>query len=160
MFVSSYSNFVPTSAVKNNKVSKLDEEKGRVEKNISSFKQILNSESINRKSLPLDYVKSNQAFSNKQEIEYKKYLLKNKNDDSKKLRDVISKQNTFIEAKTAYEQNSVIFSLIKKPNITLSQTPKIDEKDPKEFQKLKEKNLRHIMVNTYLENDKYYQITA
>ena len=47
-----------------------------------------------------------------------------------------------------------------KPSVTLSQTPSIDKKQSLDIQKIQEKNLRQTMVNTYLANDKYFQITA
>ena len=63
-------------------------------------------------------------------------------------------------AKVAYADNSVMFSLLKKPGISLNQIPKINKTLPQNIQDVKEDNLRNNMVNTYLENDKYHLITA
>jgi hypothetical protein len=53
-----------------------------------------------------------------------------------------------------------MFSLVKKPTLALSYLPKIDEKLSPDVKEAKEKNLRYTMVNTYMENDKYYRVTA
>ena len=62
--------------------------------------------------------------------------------------------------KTAYADNLKMFSLNLPPSKTLSQTPKIDTKLPKDVQELKEQDLRKKMVNAYISNDKYYLNTA
>ena len=53
-----------------------------------------------------------------------------------------------------------MFSLFQKPHATLDQTPKLENTIPKEPSDIKELNMRHKMVNTYIANDNYYKITA
>ncbi|MEA2099354.1 MAG: hypothetical protein U9P72_04405 [Campylobacterota bacterium] len=161
MFVSSYSTFIPNDTT--NKTTKLNQEKGKVEK--SSFSSKLLSASAknigNVKSLPINYLLSNRAFDNKQELNYQRLVYENKEDiNTKELTTLFTKRHSIIDAKTAYTSNSEMFSFLQEPKVTLSQTPVIDSKEPMEIQEIKEKNLRHTMVNTYLENDKYFQITA
>ena len=53
-----------------------------------------------------------------------------------------------------------MFSLIQKPLGTLNQTPKIDKTLPSNLQELKKQFIRRDMINTYISNQSYYNLTS
>ena len=63
------------------------------------------------------------------------------------------------DAKVAYKENSFMYSLAQKPKIVIGGT-KIDLQLPKEAQEAKTSLSKKEMVNTYVENENYYRITA
>lgn len=152
MFVSSYNTYIGTNASDKNdryktKIAGADAES--FGKELSKL-PILESH-INR-NMPIDYVSNYKSFNNQQKLHEEL-----KSQDELKLKEL----NTVTSAKVAYEENSKMFPLLRRPSLTLSQTPKIlDEKLPRDAQEAKERSLRHVMVNTYLANDNYYRITA
>lgn len=151
MFVSSYNTYIGTDTQ-----SKINNYKSESSKKESDFfkGELLKSsvvEPYTNKNLPIDYISNYKSFSNHQKL-----LEQTKSQDETNLK----KLSLLNSAKNAYEENSKIFSLVKKPSLTLSQTFETNSSESKELQEAKERNLRHVMVNTYLSNDKYYQITA
>ncbi len=151
MFISSYNMYINT----NNSDKSVNQ---RIEKsspaNASFASELAQNSIVESKStqnLPITYISNYKAFSNKQKLQEQ---FPNK-DEVK-----YAKINTLKNAKAAYEDNSIMFSLFIEPKATQSQTPHIDADLPNDLQKAQEQNMRHVMVNTYLENDKYYQITA
>jgi hypothetical protein len=102
-------------------------------------------------SLPIDYVSNNKTFQNQQKLNYNF-----KNQDLAKF----IKDSTQQNAKTSYKQNSKMFSLIQKPLGTLNQTPKIDKTLPSNLQELKKQFIRRDMINTYISNQSYYNLTS
>ena len=164
MFVSSYSTYIPKTS--SDKSLKVNNEREKDTK--SSFSSILLSTSkIGTKtlsSLPIDYVITNKTFGNKQQVEHQRLSLEHKDTrdstNTKKLSEIFSKQNLLINAVSSYSSNTKMFSLRQKPQATINQTPTISTKQPLETQELQINNLRYTMVNTYRENDKYYQIIA
>jgi hypothetical protein len=151
MFVSSFNTYISTNSSNKSEAYKERELKGEAE----SFSDELSKSTVLKpyinSNLPVDYVSNYKSFSNQQKLHEQ---MQNKNTQELKKLTVLN------NAKTAYEENTKMFPLLKKPSLTLTQTPKIDEKLPRDVQEAKEKNLRHLMVNTYLANDKYYHITA
>ncbi|MCD6432478.1 MAG: hypothetical protein J7L21_00410 [Sulfurimonas sp.] len=139
MFVSSYNTYIHT----NSSTSTAKERSEKVRYTQSSLNLDISQNGVLKpksgKNLPINYISSYKAFSNKQKLQNplrdKSTITYNK---------IAIKKN----AETAYEEGSKIFSLSKKPHIALSQTPKA------------ESNLRHTMVNTYIANDRYYQISV
>jgi len=151
MFVSSYNTYVST-----NNSQKTIQEAGRSSKSLDgSFESKLSQstvlESKNTHNIPISYISNYKSFNNKQKLQEKF-----QNNNTTKYTQI----NTMENAKVAYKDNSVIFSLFLKPKATQNQTPHVDKKLPNDMQKLQEQNMRKTMVNTYLANDKYYQITA
>jgi len=151
MFVSSFNTYISTNSSNKSEAYKERELKGEAE----SFSDELSKSTVLKpyinSNLPVDYISNYKSFSNQQKLHEQ---MQNKNTQELKKLTVLN------NAKTAYEENTKMFPLLKKPSLTLTQTPKIDEKLPRDVQEAKEKNLRHLMVNTYLANDKYYHITA
>lgn len=151
MFVSTYATFIGSNSSNKTDSYKAKEPKGESE----SFSKELSSSAIVKshtdKNLPIDYISNYKSFNNQQKLQEQLQT-----QDELRLKQL----TTTINAKVAYEGNSTMFSLSRKPTLTLSQTPKIDEKLPSGVKEAKEKNLRHVMVNTYEANDRYFQITA
>lgn len=164
MFVSSYSTYVASST--SDKTVKVNNEREKEEKSSFSSK-LLSASKIDSKALdsfPVDYVITNKTFGNKQQLEFQRQTIENRetkdSTNTKKLTEIFSKQNLLIDAVSSYSANTKMFSLRQKPQATISQTPTISTQQPTESQELQINNLRHTMVNTYLENDKYYQVVA
>ncbi|EDZ62345.1 hypothetical protein SMGD1_0634 [Sulfurimonas gotlandica GD1] len=151
MFVSSYNTYVSTNSSDRTANQRVD----RAKPSDGSFESKLQLDSVleskNTQNLPITYISNYKAFSNKQKMQ-EEFQSK----DTEKYAKINSKKN----AKNAYADNSTMFSLFLEPKATQSQTPQVDQKLPSDLQKAQEQNMRHIMVNTYLANDKYYQITA
>ncbi|MFA5233172.1 MAG: hypothetical protein WC390_02150 [Sulfurimonas sp.] len=151
MFVSTYATFIGSNSSNKTDSYKAKETRGGVE----SFSKELASSAIVKshtdKNLPIDYISNYKSFNNRQKLQEQLQT-----QDELKLKHL----TTTINAKVAYNVNSTMFSLSKKPTPSLNLTPKIDEKLPSDVKEAKEKNLRHVMVNTYEANDRYFQITA
>lgn len=151
MFVSSFNTYISTNS--SNKSEALREREAKKESD--SFSSELSKSTILKpyinSDLPVDHISNYKSFSNQQKL-HEQMLNQNGAE--------LKKMTLLNSAKVAYEENTKMFPLIKKPALTLDQTPKIDEKMPKDLQEAKEKTLRHTMVNTYLANDNYYRITA
>lgn len=151
MFVSSYSTYINTNTADKTTKSKVDLPKDQPK----SFSSVLSKSVVPNSNLttnlPIDYVSNNKSFN----IQYKMQEQTQSKGETK-----FKQISDMKSAKIAYSDNSVMFSLLKKPGISLDQTPKINHNLPQNIQDIKEGNLKHIMVNTYLENDKYYQVTA
>jgi hypothetical protein len=151
MFVSTYSTFVGSNSSNKTDSYKIKEPKDGYE---SFTKELYNSpivKSHTDKNLPIDYVSNYKSFNNQQKLQEQLQT-------HGELR--LKQLTTTINAKAAYDGNITMFSLVRKPTPSLNQTPKIDEKLPSDVKEAKEKNLRHVMVNTYEANDRYFQITA
>ena len=160
MFVSSYSTYIqPNTSDKANRqrVEKPDNKSKSFE---SSLDKNLSATDFKSSNLPIDYVSNNKVLRNKQFLEGQSQQFSETQDNLKKFTNKFITQNSLINAKDAYENNSKMFSLFKKPHATLNQTPNIENTLPKEPQDIKELNMRNLMVNTYISNDNYYKITA
>ena len=69
-------------------------------------------------------------------------------------------KNSLMNLNTSYTSNSTMFSLMRKPHTSFDQTPNIEKTLPQEPKDIKELNMRHKMVNTYVANENYYKVTA
>lgn len=151
MFVSSFNTYIGTNSSNKSETYKDRELKGDFESFNSELSKSTVLKPYTNANLPIDYISNYKSFSNHQKL-YEQ--IQNQNGGELKKLTVLN------NAKIAYEENTKMFPLTKKPAFTLTQTPKIDEKLPHDIQEAKEKTLRHTMVNTYLANDKYYHVTA
>ncbi|MFA6191675.1 MAG: hypothetical protein WC665_04905 [Sulfurimonas sp.] len=163
MFVSSYSTYIQVNA--SEKSARNKEVASKEGSNFSS--KLLDSQKVDVEyisNLPVDYIYKAKSFNTKLELQRQEEALKNPENEfvakSKELTKEFMGNKTLQSAKNAYEDNSKIFSLIRKPHVPLDQTPQTDTRLPANVQKLQELYLRHTMVNTYAQNDKYYNITA
>jgi len=153
MFVSSYSTYVQPNTsdqTTRQRVEKLNDKSKSFE---SSLEKNLSATDFKSSNLPIDYVSNNKVLRNKQ-------FLEDQSQQFNGTQNKFSTQNSLINAKDAYENNSKMFSLFKKPHAVLNQTPNIENTLPKEPKDIKELNMRNLMVNTYISNDNYYKITA
>ncbi|QOP45166.1 hypothetical protein [Sulfurimonas paralvinellae] len=65
------------------------------------------------------------------------------------------------KAKTAYKESVTPFSYMKKPKVPLQNSYfGLHSKFPKETQVVQHTFLKEKMLNTYIENDNYYRVTA
>jgi len=163
MFVSSYNTYIHTSAK-----DKAIQEKDTSLKNSTSSFTLKESETtevplVKSLALPVNYVLSNKSFGTKIELERQKQELAHQEGELSKSKELTQEFTSFSrikKAQTAYQDNSKIFSFFRKAYPAQSQTPTVDKKLSPEIQNIKEKNIRHIMVNTYISNENYYKRTA
>lgn len=144
MYVSLFSTYVQTDSSK-----KTSSPKSNYEQNSSYVKNTKKSPQTQLtllKNLPIDYISKNEGFASRLKAQ-------NYNKDLEKSTKKYADSKTMQSAKSAYEYNSKISFISQKAEITLNQTPLYDSK-------LQETNVRLKMVNTYIQNDKYYQVTA
>jgi hypothetical protein len=156
MFVSTYSTYLNANSV--NKATR-DADNSASTKPSKLFENSLaNSELPSKKLLqngPVNYLSYNKVSSTKERIN--EQLKQNSYESSiKKFTDVSSQ----MKAPSAYAANTKMFSLMLKEQQTLKGAEPINKELPKEIQALKESNLRLKMISTYMQNDRYYQITA
>jgi len=164
MFISSFSTYVTNNTSdKTTKTASNNREDRKTSFSEKLSKSTISTPLLKQNSL-INYISQGKAQYNKQMIEISQNTLKDdKKNDFKitnKIRNSFSSNISVQSAKVAYISNSTMFSLLKKPTASLNQTPTIDNALPQNIQELKEKNMRHLMVNTYLSNDNYYKITA
>ncbi len=161
MFVSSYSTYVSANTSERTARTRSSDTK---ENTSFSYKRSSDPKPLTQHNFPVDYIAQSKTFGNKIELELQKEQLQdNNNKELKQLKSSMKELDTYStlqNAKQAYKDNSKIFSLLRIPHVTLDQTPTIDKKLPNDLQELQEKSLRQEMLNTYVQNDSYYQITA
>jgi|GEM_PF-957647 hypothetical protein len=163
MFVSSYNTYIHTNPSEKTSKERLAEKKS----DFSFTGKLLQQQNTDfeyTQNLPIDYISKSKAFSNKLTIQVQEQQLEHSEDASlqkpKELTKEYTTHKTLENAKKAYAESVQIFSFFKKPQIVYNQSANILKKLPADVQEFKDKNLRPVMVNTYLANDKYYQITA
>ena len=152
MFVSSYSTYINANAVDASTRNK------RVDK--PSADSLFNSKLFKKPSadrpltkFPIDYISKNKVLNTKAHIQ--QHLEQNSQ---------ITKFTTIssqIKASSAYTANSTMFSLMIKHQPALKPNAlNTNQNLPQEIKDIKESLLRNKMLNTYISNDNYYQITA
>ena len=150
MYISSFSTYINTESS-----TRVQRTAPSSKKSTDSFESNLLSKTIKNidtsAKFPINYISNYKALNNQQRLQ-KNHPDLNKNRFAK-----MEAQNS---VKSAYSENSKIFSLILPPKATLNQTPRVDKSLPKNIQEIKESNLRHTMLNTYISNENYYRVTA
>lgn len=150
MFVSSFTTYtVPTITQKAQSTTPEKEKDygSRFKEKLSFNKNEYNKvNSENHLKLPLDYVSTPKTLQNHYRLQ--QHLKENEQIKYKKMQ-------TLTTAKSEYIQNSTIFPLILKPKpFVLKQTQQNPQLE------LKNSTLKAKMINTYIENENYYKITA
>jgi len=151
MFVSSFTTYtVPNITQKTQSSNSVEKEKeyGSRFKDRLSFSQTNESQTelIQQNKLPLDYVSTPKSLQNQ-------YKLQQQLKDGEQTK--YKKMQNITNAKSEYAQNSSIFPLILKPK------PYVVKQHPQaSTQELKNPTLKSQMINTYIENENYYKITA
>jgi len=148
MYVASYVSYVPTiSSTKTN----LQNSK---EDSIASKKPLFN----------VDTKQSNANSPERKQTQQTSYLSRynifQKQEESQKDLQTFGKIKNYNDAKVAYTESSQMFSLARKPKLAIGKNSSIDLNLPKEVQEVKNTLSKRKMVNTYIENDNYYKITA
>ncbi|MCK4737226.1 MAG: hypothetical protein KAT10_01595 [Sulfurimonas sp.] len=151
MFISTYNTYINTNTSEKSHKQAGSRLKDKAEPfNLELSKNPVLKSNIT-KNLPIDYVSNYKSFNTQQKLQ----------EQAKSPNEIkFNKIKNMDSAKVAYEEGSKMFPLFKKPSSALSQPIKMSKEAPQNIQDLKEENLRHVMVNTYIVNDKYYQITA
>ena len=151
MYISSFSTYINTESTTRTQQNRVH----RSDNTLESFETKLLSKTIKNvdtsSKFPINYISNYKTLNNQQKLQENF-----QNSDKTKY----LKLEAEFEAKNAYSDSSKIFSLILPPRATLDQTPAIDQKLPQNIQDIKEKNLRHTMVNTYMSNENYYRVSA
>ena len=151
MFVSSYSTYIgANSQDKINQRTVTDKKSDSKLFSTNLLEAVSNKPTIYQ-NLPIDYVFNYKSFNTQQKLqEQVKTPIEL---EFQKIKNIKS-------AKSAYEDNTKVFSLFTKPTVTLQPTTQKSTHIPQDIQELKDNKMRHIMVNTYLANDNYYRVTA
>ena len=164
MFVSSYNTYINTNNAQKSDKSRSENTQHNSKNFNSQLKNTTTKQSLLSPSTQIDYISKAQTQQNKELLKsQQEHLQKNDNDTFKKATlatQKFSATQTLNSAKSAYNENSFMFSFLRKPQATISQTPTISNSMPNQLQDAVEKNVRHTMINTYLENDSYYRVTA
>jgi len=145
MYIASYVTYIPTLTSTTN-----------TQKNESSVSR--------SSSFSLDKKQTTQTQQNeiKNPLPKQKYLPNYnflRQQTSYKDLDTFGKVKNYQDAKTAYAENSRMYSLAQKPKNIISGT-KVDLQLPKEAIEAKESLSKKEMINTYIENERYYKVTA
>ena len=157
MFVSSYSTYIDTTTTKKVQ-NQRDESSKEVRPSFTSkLEQALPKDVLTGKQLPLNYISNYKALNTRQRLDQQ---LEKKEMSQNVAKMKFSKINAQGSAKVSYAQNSQMFSLLAKPKATLDQTPRADRNLPQPAQENQKGFQRAAMVNTYISNDRYYQVTA
>ena len=141
MFVASYNTYIHTNT--DNKTSKIKESKeARTSESFAT--KFLNKPALPKtpsNASPINYLQNTNTFNNKQRLQQDLASRQGLLNASK-----FNTSSAIKNAKVAYTANSTMFSIVAKPKQVLGQTT------PTKHQQS--------AINTYLANDKYYQITA
>lgn len=140
MFVSSYNTYLSTSHIETNK--KENRKEGFELKKESKAPNNTFAQNATDKKLPVSYISALKVLRNQQKLhEQTQQPQKSK----------FTKVSLLNNAQSAYKESAVMFSFIRKPKVPLGQP---ESKLPTNFStKLK-------ALNTYIENDNYYKVTA
>lgn len=165
MFVSSYNTYINTNT--SQKSTRGSDETTKSDSKLFSSKlsDISTQKSFLNSNKPINYISQGTSQHNRELLRsQQEYIKTNEKNDFKQTTESIQKFSstaTLNSAKTAYSENSFMYSLARKPQpVTVDQKPKISQDMPQDLQELKEQKIRHTMVNTYIANNNYYQITA
>jgi len=164
MFVSSFNTYVTNDF--SQKVAKSRNSEQKRESASFQFKMLNNPLKLsNTSAKPINYISNSHTKYTKQMLDVaQKEIQSLEKKNFKKAQESTKnfKTSTLLKsASTAYATTFTSFHSLRKPHTPVSnQTPQVDKNLPKEAQEAQESAIRHTMVNTYLENDKYYKITA
>lgn len=160
MFVSSYSTYIQAGVSSKNPSPRLErqsQETGKFDEKLKS--QEFSSSKFKSSILPFDHLTDAKAQHNKLELQYQKQNTPEENSTKNSLKK-LNAHSLLANAKDAYQNTQLLFSAHSKKATTLDQTPKISDYLPEEAKTYQELNMKKLMVNTYIANDRYHQITA
>lgn len=153
MFVSSYSTFIHTNTT--DKTAKTNASKEPYLDKSFNVKGLSSSQNLTNSlvNTPVNYLSNYKSLNTKAQIQQQA----EQNNQTTKF----AIMNSQIKASSAYTANSIMFSLMPKSQPALKHnTQNIDQNLPQEIKDIKESFLKIKMVDTYISNNNYYQITA
>ncbi|WP_297442510.1 hypothetical protein [Sulfurimonas sp.] len=140
MFVSSYNTYILPTPSETKKSTKESATAFSTKAALTAKEQTPNQATSTK--LPINFISDYKVLKNQQKLqEQTQQFTQNK----------FVKINTLQSAQVAYKDNSSLYSFIQKPKAVFI---KSDTKLPDAS------NIKMKMVNTYIENDNYYKITA
>ena len=149
MFVSSYNTYIPQKTTHKPQESVQENNEREFKPGDSKlFSKQLDKVITSSVKIPLNYISNYKSLHNQQLLEQQSKSSKNYAQTK------YAKINTMKSAQSAYKDGSQLFSLLPKPKIALMEVIK----QPKNLQQ--NSALKSKIVNTYIENDNYYKITA
>ncbi|MDA7817631.1 hypothetical protein N9A28_05530 [Sulfurimonas sp.] len=151
MFISTYNTYINTNTSDKSIKDRFDHQKDSAQTFKSQLAKSTIAQPKTLNNLPVDYVSNNKSF----QVQHK---LQEQTKNSFEVK--FQKVNAMKSAAAAYIENTTMFSYMKKPSSPIAKANKEDLYSPQNIQEIKEEKLRFTMINTYISNDKYYQITA
>lgn len=148
MFVSSYNTYITHKS--SSKAERSTQKESNKTSSFSATKSFATKaeKTLNSTEIPLNYISSYKSLHNQQ-------LLQQQNEHNKEYsKTKFDKINKITTAQSAYSENSKLFSLLQKPKTALTQ----EVNQPKNIQQ--SSALKQKFINTYIENDNYYKVTA
>jgi len=160
MFVSSYKTYLPVPSATKSEVPKAKEGTLSQEKN-NTFSPLLSTQEPQQQKLQERTFQDSQQESPQQQKAPSSYTLLRQKEQNPELRS-FSSMKKLQDAQNAYTASSQsTFAFLSKPKNALATTPSTAPSAlPQEAKTAKESFLRAEMVNTYVENENYYRITA
>jgi len=145
MFVSSYSTYVAPAVAQSNKSRKSDDD-NYLPASKASDKTLLQEQATQNK-LPINFISNYKVLNNQQKLNEQKLHKQTTQFEKSKF----AKVNVLNSAKVAYQEGATRFTFTQKVKMALG----------KGESKLPEPTTAKLnAVNTYLENDNYYKVTA
>lgn len=166
MFISSYNTYINAINTTNKPEKKLQED-SKTTFTLKDTKNTLSKNLLNfsNNSQHIDYLSSSKVFQNKLILEYQQEQMQNPKSKEKlstleRITKQFNKPISLENISSIYIQNSKKFSIMKKPLSPICQ--KEPQKSEKNFSlnRAKEKILREEMINTYIQNENYFNIPA
>ena len=140
VFVSSYNTYIVPSPTDTKKTPKESKTLFTPNTQQTSASELAGKENLVK--LPVNFISDYKVLNNQQKLHQQTQQFAQKK---------FIKINTLQTAQIAYKANESLFSLIQKPKVALA---KPDTKLPDS------PSLKIKVINTYIENDNYYKITA
>jgi len=145
MFVSSYSTYVAPAVAQSNKSRKLDDENYLRASRVSD--KTLLQKQVTQNKLPINFISNYKVLNNQQKLHEQELHEQTTQFEKSKF----TKVNVLNSAKVAYQEGATRFTFTQKAKVALG----------KGWNKLPEPTTAKLnAVNTYLENDNYYRVTA
>ena len=162
MFVSSYATYINT-ITPNKTTTKAKENTTETKYSVFSSK-LPQQQNITQTTIKpcVDYIAKSNAFYNKFLLDYQQEKSKSIKEEKTLTPDALIKKfsstNSIENISSLYAQNMKKFSIMKKPSVSLEKTVPFSNDDNTHI--AQEKILRAVMINTYVENEKYFTMSA
>jgi len=166
VFVSSYNTYINTINATNKSEKKVQED-SKVNFDLKKSTDSLYKTPLNFSNNPqkIDYLSSSNVFQNKLVLQYQQEKMQDPKSQKKidTLKDITNRFNKSVsleDVSSTYIQNSKKFAIMKKPLVPLTQKESQKSENNLSLNSAKEKIQREEMINTYIENENYFNISA